>query len=77
MKKLLSIFIIGCVLFSLTSCDEPEQNIVSDEPVDLDSLIQKYPDSVALLVERGNKLRQKHLDWILTTWKLACCTQKY
>jgi len=56
MKNLLFLFVVGCGVASLTSCDEPEQVVISEGPIDLDSLIQAHPDSAALLIERGNNL---------------------
>ena len=48
----------GCgILFALVlfSCNESQNEDSSSGPRDLDSLLVLYPDSVPLLVERGNK----------------------
>ncbi|MDX2359507.1 MAG: tetratricopeptide repeat protein [Crocinitomicaceae bacterium] len=56
MKKFLSLFVVGLAFASITSCDETEPVVIPDAPIDLDSLIMQSPDSVALLIERGNNL---------------------
>lgn len=49
----------GFALF-LASCGDPVEQVGSNGPRDLDSLIALYPDSVPLLVERGNELFREY-----------------
>jgi tetratricopeptide (TPR) repeat protein len=41
---------------TIVSCEDPAEHESSNGPRDLDSLLALYPDSVPLLVERGNEL---------------------
>lgn len=51
--SLLKIYLATVVLVGLSSCEETVE-VVSEGPRDLDSLIVQFPDSVDLLLERGN-----------------------
>lgn len=53
----LILFILPLLL--LMSCGN-KNNLVSNNPPDLDSLLQIYPDSVPLLIERGNQMIEKY-----------------
>ena len=49
-----TILLISSIIISLISVNcSSTQNKVENEPISLDSLILKYPDSVPLLVKRG------------------------
>ena len=49
-------FLLTGSLFSLSSCEGDKEIETTAGVVDLDSLINVYPDSVELLVQRGNNL---------------------
>ncbi len=49
------IYLVTVFIFTMSSCEETV-DVVVEGPRDLDSLIIQFPDSVELLIERGNKL---------------------
>lgn len=53
-----SFYIVGVcfMVLAFIGCNEPSEKEGSNGPRDLDSLLVLFPDSVPLLVERGNKL---------------------
>jgi tetratricopeptide (TPR) repeat protein len=54
----ISLFVGGLVLMFASGCGNPEPTVI-EGPRNLDSLIVKYPDSVGLLLERGNNFYDK------------------
>ncbi|MBL4861925.1 MAG: hypothetical protein JKY09_02765 [Crocinitomicaceae bacterium] len=60
--RLVSIITLSGVLLFANSCEQPEEEKKNKTQVnvDLDSLIQANPDSIPLLLERGNQLFKKY-----------------
>lgn len=55
MRFFIGISLSGALLAGgLFSCTETTPVVENNEPVSIDSLLLKYPDSVGLLIERGN-----------------------
>lgn len=52
-----TMYIVSCffIALALVACNEPAEQEASNGPRDLDSLLNLYPDSVSLLLERGNE----------------------
>lgn len=50
-------FFVPCISLALlfTSCSEEENKLSVEKPVDIDSLLTVYPDSVPLLIQRGEQ----------------------
>lgn len=54
-----SYIVCVCALMTLSGCSEPEQP-QSEGPRNLDSLLLQFPDSISLLLERGNLLFEEY-----------------
>jgi len=55
----ISLFLLSFIALSLVSCEEKKPKDVELTEANLDSLIKIYPDSIPLLVKRGNLLFEK------------------
>jgi len=58
--KLISLSALSAVLFLMVSCGSSETEPTTNANMDLDSLITVYPDSIPLLLKRGDKLFKEY-----------------